>query len=71
MGLVGESGSGKSVTAMSIMRLLPEPKASYGNESSIIFDGTEILSTNQNSLRSIRGNWKSIYFTGSTSECRM
>ena len=43
VGLVGESGSGKSVTAMSIMRLLPEPKASYGNESSIIFDGEEIL----------------------------
>ena len=38
VGLVGESGSGKSVTAMSIMRLLPEPKASYGNDSSIIFD---------------------------------
>ena len=38
VGLVGESGSGKSVTAMSIMRLLPEPKASYGNYSSIVFD---------------------------------
>ena len=43
VGLVGESGSGKSVTAMSIMRLLPEPKASYGDESSIMFDGEEIL----------------------------
>ena len=62
VGLVGESGSGKSVTAMSIMRLLPEPKASYGNQSSIIFDGTEILSTNQNSLRSIRGNKISMIF---------
>ena len=31
VGLVGESGSGKSVTAMSVMRLLPEPKASYGD----------------------------------------
>ena len=62
VGLVGESGSGKSVTAMSIMRLLPEPKASYGNESSIIFDGTEILSANQNSLRNIRGNKISMIF---------
>ena len=62
VGLVGESGSGKSVTAMSIMRLLPEPKASYGNESSIIFDGTEILGANQNSLRSIRGNKISMIF---------
>ena len=47
---------------MSIMRLLPEPKASYGNESSIIFDGTEILGANQNSLRSIRGNKISMIF---------
>jgi len=62
VGLVGESGSGKSVTAMSIMRLLPEPKASYGNESSIIFDGTEILSANQNSLGNIRGNKISMIF---------
>ena len=30
VGLVGESGSGKSVTAMSLMRLLPEPKAEFG-----------------------------------------
>ena len=37
-GLVGESGSGKSVTAMSIMRLLPEPKAKFSSESSIIFN---------------------------------
>ena len=45
VGLVGESGSGKSVTAMSIMRLLPEPKASYGDGSSIMFDGEEIPTT--------------------------
>ena len=62
VGLVGESGSGKSVTAMSIMRLLPEPKASYSNESSIIFDGEEILSANKTSLRKIRGNKISMIF---------
>ena len=56
VGLVGESGSGKSVTAMSIMRLLPEPKASYGNDSSIIFDEEEILNADKESLRKIRGN---------------
>ena len=49
VGLVGESGSGKSVTAMSIMRLLQEPKASYGEKSSNVFDGEEILSDNKNS----------------------
>ena len=56
VGLVGESGSGKSVTAMSIMRLLPEPKAFYGTKSSILFDGHEILQADKNSLRDIRGN---------------
>ena len=34
LALVGESGSGKSVTAMSIMQLLPKPQASYSQESS-------------------------------------
>jgi len=62
IGLVGESGSGKSVTAMSIMRLLPEPKASYGEKSSIMFDGEEILSADKNSLRKIRGNKISMIF---------
>ena len=62
VGLVGESGSGKSVTAMSIMRLLPEPKASYSEQSSIIFDGEEILSANKTTLRKIRGNQISMIF---------
>ena len=62
VGLVGESGSGKSVTAMSIMRLLPEPKASYSNELSILFDGTEILSADPTTLRKIRGNKISMIF---------
>ena len=35
LALVGESGSGKSVTAMSIMQLLPMPQATYGDKSSI------------------------------------
>ena len=62
VGLVGESGSGKSVTAMSIMRLLPEPKATYAKESSIVFDGEEILSADKPSLRKIRGNKISMIF---------
>ena len=62
VGLVGESGSGKSVTAMSIMRLLQEPRASYGEKSSIEFDGEEILSANKKSLRKIRGNKISMIF---------
>ena len=61
-GLVGESGSGKSVTALSIMRLLPEPKAAYGKDSSINFNDVEILRADKNSLRKIRGNQISMIF---------
>ena len=62
MALVGESGSGKSVTAMSILQLLPELKSSYGDESSIFFDGINILNASKNELRSIRGNQVSMIF---------
>ena len=55
-GLVGESGSGKSVTAMSIMRLLPEPKAQFSAESSILFNGEDVLKASSKKLREIRGN---------------
>ena len=61
-GLVGESGSGKSVTAMSIMRLLPEPKAQYSSESSILFSGEEVLKASSKTLRKIRGNEISMIF---------
>ena len=50
-GLVGESGSGKSVTAMSIMRLLPEPKAQFSPESSIMFNGEDVLQASTRKLR--------------------
>ena len=43
LALVGESGSGKSVSAMSIMQLLPYPLASHGKRSSIIFEGQELV----------------------------
>ena len=55
-GLVGESGSGKSVTAMSIMRLLPEPKAHFSPESSIVFNGLDVLKAQPKQLRELRGN---------------
>ena len=42
LALVGESGSGKSVTALSIMQLLPYPKASHPG-GSILFDGQEMV----------------------------
>lgn len=55
LALVGESGSGKSVTAMSIVRLLPPKIAHFGQGSSIIFDGQEIIGADRGVLRTIRG----------------
>src|SRR5665213_2989522 len=53
--LVGESGSGKSVTALSILQLLPYPAASHGPGSSIKFDGQELVGAGEAALRPIRG----------------
>jgi oligopeptide/dipeptide ABC transporter ATP-binding protein len=55
LGLVGESGCGKSVTALSIMRLLPEPPARI-ESGRIVFDGTDLLDLDAERLRSIRGD---------------
>ncbi|WP_437609785.1 microcin C ABC transporter ATP-binding protein YejF [Erwinia sp. V71] len=55
LALVGESGSGKSVTALSVMRLLPTPPAIYtGGE--ILFAGQDVLKADQRTLRGLRGN---------------
>ena len=62
MALVGESGSGKSVTAMSILQLLPRPQASYSNNSSILFDGKEVIDAPAKDLIKIRGNIISMVF---------
>jgi ABC-type microcin C transport system duplicated ATPase subunit YejF len=62
MALVGESGSGKSVTAMSILQLLPRPQASYSQASSIKFKGDEIIDAPNNKLLNIRGNIVSMVF---------
>ena len=62
LALVGESGSGKSVTAMSILKLLPYPKAMHPNNSKIIFEGKNILEFDNNSLRQVRGNIVSMIF---------
>ena len=62
LALVGESGSGKSVTAMSIMQLLPMPQATYGDKSSIKFNQKEIINASKKELLSIRGNIISMVF---------
>ncbi len=56
LALVGESGSGKSVTALSILQLLPYPMASHAPSSSIVFDGTELVGAGETTMRDIRGN---------------
>jgi microcin C transport system ATP-binding protein len=61
LALVGESGSGKSVTALSILQLLPYPVASHPN-GSILFDGEEMLGAPARRLREVRGNRISMIF---------
>ncbi len=53
--LVGESGSGKSVTALSVLKLLPYPPASHPS-GQILFDGDDLLAKNEKGLRRVRGN---------------
>src|SRR3990167_7938913 len=55
LALVGESGSGKSVTAHSILRLLPYPLARHPS-GSIHYAGQDLLKLSENKLRNIRGN---------------
>ena len=55
MALVGESGSGKSVTALSILQLLPYPNARHPS-GSILFDGQEIVGASFDQMRKLRGN---------------
>ncbi|UWM75493.1 ABC transporter ATP-binding protein [Rhizobium sp. WSM4643] len=53
--LVGESGSGKSVSANSILRLLPYPSASHPS-GEILFKGKDLLKASERELRDVRGN---------------
>ncbi|MFW5816611.1 MAG: ATP-binding cassette domain-containing protein, partial [Wenzhouxiangella sp.] len=54
VGLVGESGSGKSVTAMSLLRLIPSPPGQI-SAGSIDFDGLDLLKLSTREMRRIRG----------------
>jgi microcin C transport system ATP-binding protein len=56
LALVGESGSGKSVTALSVLQLLPYPAAAHTQESSVRFAGEEMVGAAPARLREMRGN---------------
>jgi peptide/nickel transport system ATP-binding protein/oligopeptide transport system ATP-binding protein len=61
LGLVGESGSGKSVTALSILRLVPDPPGKIVG-GQIFFEGKDLLTLSEKEMRSIRGNRISMVF---------
>ena len=61
LALVGESGSGKSVTALSLMGLLPRP-AGIVSEGNVLFQGKELLSLPEEELNALRGNRISMIF---------
>jgi oligopeptide/dipeptide ABC transporter ATP-binding protein len=61
VGLVGESGCGKSVTAQTIMRLLPSPPARI-EAGCVGFDGTDLVQASEAQMRKIRGNQIAMIF---------
>jgi len=61
LGIVGESGSGKSVTALSVLKLLPYPKA-FHPSGEIFYKNKNILKSNEEELQEIRGNNISMIF---------
>ena len=61
VGVVGESGSGKSVTALSILRLIPQPPGRIVS-GDIVFDGKSLMSLSDEQMRDIRGNAISMIF---------
>ncbi len=61
LGIVGESGSGKSLTAMSILRLLPEPAVRIAG-GEILFEGEDLARASERALRRVRGRRLSMVF---------
>jgi len=61
LGLVGESGCGKSVTALSVMRLIPAPPGKIV-DGRILFDGRDVIRLRDAEIRHIRGNRISMIF---------
>ncbi|MBR4879181.1 MAG: ABC transporter ATP-binding protein [Clostridia bacterium] len=61
LGLVGETGCGKTTTALSILRLVPDPPGKV-KSGKIILDGVDIMAASEKEMREIRGNVVSMIF---------
>ena len=61
LGVLGESGCGKSVTALTIMRLIPDPPGKIRN-GSMLFDGIDLVKATPSQMQDIRGNQISMIF---------
>ena len=61
LGLVGESGCGKSITALALMRLIPQPPGRI-TAGQILFDGQDLLQLPEAQMRRVRGNRISMIF---------
>ena len=61
LGIVGESGCGKSMTALSIMRLVPEPPGRIVG-GKVVLDGRDLLKLDEDTMRDVRGNEISMIF---------
>ena len=61
VGIVGESGSGKSVTALSLMRLIPSPPGRI-TEGKILLDGQDLLTLSESEMCGLRGNKLAMVF---------
>ena len=62
IGIVGESGCGKSVTATSILRLVPPSVSEIDTESEILFNGEDLSKASEARMREVRGNEISMIF---------
>lgn len=65
LAIVGESGCGKSVTAMSLMRLVPVPPAEIKQGSEILYNGKDIIKMSEEELKQLRGSEISYIFQNS------